>query len=214
MKRAGLNLGIGLYLLALAWGILSHTLSFQQTAHPVMYYFVWDMYTGWSPFESKMQILGRGESGQYYQLSPPPWGGSVPWGSYDRNSYDAEFLRSWKFAGNTLRHTDHEPMQRIYVVEECWPKQFNLRDSFWDQRFGTPKDRRDYFNVVRVYSPTGEIEAEQVPWRSRLLAQAIMSNPRLAAESRSGTQLFQFEGSAPKRKGSENFESSLQPLAH
>ncbi len=72
---------IASYLAFLGWGIISHALKFHSVSHPIMYFAVWDMFCGWQAYESRVHIVAEGESGQMYQLSPPPGMSSPPLGT-------------------------------------------------------------------------------------------------------------------------------------
>lgn len=213
MQRAAVNLGIVVYLSALAWGSFSHSLGYKQFSHPAMYYLVWDMFAGANWFESRTYILGEGESGTVYEISPPPWGGPQPWGYVHRASGDASFRLSGQFARNTLRYTDHEPIQRMFVVEETWAKMYNIPDELWAERFEEPKDPRKYYTIVRVLDPQGEVESKHLTWASRMYSHSIMSNPRLAEEARNSKQVFQLEGYSPGRPDTTVDPTVLRPLA-
>ena len=86
MKRWLTHLLISGYLLALFGGIASHTLNLGAVSHPGMYFFVWDMFCGWSSYADRIQVVGEGESGTYYQLAPGPWGEFKPYGKIGRAS--------------------------------------------------------------------------------------------------------------------------------
>lgn len=214
MKRWFISLAIAGYLTALSWGVMSHAFGFKKYSHPIMYYLVWDMYGGWSAFESRLYVIGEGQSGEYYQLAPAPWEGPQPFGDVDRISYDYYAMRSWKFAANTLRHTEHEPMTRVFVVEESWPKQFNMPDYVWEKRFQEPKDPRHYYNLRSVYSPDGKLVYSYPDWQTRLASNAVMSNPRLQEEARGSKPLFTFDRAGSMQPQRVNSSEGLQPLAN
>lgn len=214
MKRWLVNGSICVYLSALLWGLFSHTFSYKHLSHPVMYYLVWDMFGGWSPFESRTLVFGEGESGQFYQLSPPPWGGPKPWGAAHRATLDPSLNRNWNYAVNTLRHTRHEPIGQVFVIEECWAKQYNFPDHLWKKQFDEPKDMRKYYNLVRIFSSEGEIEVERLDWRGKLLSHSIMNNPRLMQDMQSTKRVMHIEGYRPEstRPGFDD-ATALPPLA-
>jgi hypothetical protein len=197
MKKWLTHTTIAVYLTALSWGIVSHTLSYGATAHPVMYYFVWDMFCGWTSYESRMVIVGQGESGKYYQLAPGPWGEIRPYGRIGRRHYDPSGTHSPRFALNTLRHTQHEPIARIIVVEECWAKQYNLPDRLWNERFEEPKVPHKYYQVRHIYSPDGQLAKSYPNWMSLQYSIAVSDNPRLMQDRRNNQPFF-----ALQRKGS------------
>lgn len=190
MKKWLIHGTIVAYLAALNWGILAHTLSIGTGAHPAMYYFVWDMFCGWAGYSSRTIIIGQGDSGQYYELAPGPWGEFKPFGSIGRRHYDPDGSHSPKFALNVLRHTSHEPITRIIVVEECWAKQYNLPDELWKRRFEEPKVPHRYYKVRHIYTPDGAIVQSYPNWLSLQYSIAVSDNPRLMQDRYRGRPFF------------------------
>ncbi|MEI8381174.1 MAG: hypothetical protein WCJ09_13680 [Planctomycetota bacterium] len=190
MKRWLAKLTIGTYLTALALGIGSHAMNFGTGAHPAMYYFIWDMFCGWSAHEVRYHIVGEGESGQHYRLSPAPWSTFAPYGDLERAQYDALGNSYIKIALNTLRHTDHEPIARIFVIEEAWPKKYNLPENLWAARFDEPKDAHSYFHLKSIYDGEGGLIQFNPDYVTTLQQLAITNNPRLRADSLRGRPFF------------------------
>ncbi|HUG89875.1 MAG TPA: hypothetical protein VML55_03515 [Planctomycetaceae bacterium] len=190
MKRWLSHLTIIVYLAALSWGICSHTLRVGTGAHPVMYFLVWDMFCGWSAWNTKSHIIGEGASGKFYELAPPPWGELHPFGSLDRHDYDPSSIFSARLAVNCLKHTDHEPIVRVFVVEENWPKKFNLSDDLWALRYGGPKDIQRYYRVRHVLTGDGQLMQTYATWLEYQASVCVANNPRLRAETRKGAPLF------------------------
>ena len=115
---------IGTYLLMLVFGLFSHALGYKSTDHVGMYFLVWDMYCGWCGYEVRHHIVAQGESGQYYELSPPPWGDFVAFGAAGRHDYDC----SASFTGTlTIRrpmsfsHTSPAVTNSLRMVSRCRP---------------------------------------------------------------------------------------------
>lgn len=183
MKRWFTNLIIGTYLSALAIGIVAHTLNFGSSSHPVMYYFVWDMFCGWSSHEIRYHVIGEGESGQFYEVAPGPWMHFMPYGDLDRLHYDALGNSHRKMALNTLKRTDHEPMRRIIMIEEVWPKKYNLSDRIWAMRFDEPKDKLSYFWQVAEMTEEGRVMSAVPNYITYLHSKSIADNPRLVADT-------------------------------
>jgi hypothetical protein len=190
MKRRLSQLTIGLYLAALSWGVFAHAVSFGVGAHPTMYFIVWDMFCGWSAFESRLHIVGEGVSGKYYELSPGPWGDIVPYGDAGRRHYDIVGAHVGRIAMNALKHTEHEPMSRIVVVEECWPKKYNMPEHVWDQRFDEPKDFHSYYQLRSVLAPNGQVMSMHSNWIARQMQMSVGANPRLMAAARKNQPFF------------------------
>ncbi len=180
------QLFIATYLGSLFLGLAMHAMRFKHDAHPVMYFYVWDMFCGWAAFESRTHLIGEGESGAYYRLSPGPWGDFKPYGDLTRNHYDYHGNALVGMALNALKHTDHEPMRRILFVEESWPKKYNLPDSLWAAMFSEEKDPMSYFWVRGTYSPEGERLDNRMTFLNQLYSDAVMNNPRLQADSTRG----------------------------
>lgn len=184
MRRWLTHAFIAAYVGALSWGIVSHMLKFGNFAHPAMYYFVWDMFCGWQAYESRYHIVGEGESGTLYELAPGPWGKFCPYGDLARHHYDTLGHLFHNMAMNTLRHTDHEPMRRIIVVEECWPKKLNLPDELWALRIDEPKDPQSYFWLRAAYAPDGTVMHQAPDYVAWVYGLAVINNPRLLADAR------------------------------
>lgn len=193
MKRCLTHAVIVVYLGALGWGVLAHAVSFAVGAHPVMYFLVWDMFCGWSSFSSRLQIIGEGESGTYYELAPGPWGEFQPFGNIGRRHYDVAGAHAPKLAMNALKHTRHEPITRIFVVEDCWPKKYNLPDELWAQIYDEPKDVHHYYQLRSVFTPDGLLLQQNSNWLSRQYSLSVGDNPRLQADARRSKPFFAFD---------------------
>lgn len=190
LKRWLAGTGITAYLGALLFGIVAHATNFHESDHPSMYFLVWDMFCGWSAYETRSHIVGQGVSGKYYELSPGPWGDYHPYGNISRQNYDSFNIHPATIALNCLKHTDHEPMSRLFVVEEAWAKKFNLPDSVWIQRYDEPKEPFNYYRVRTVMSPEGKTLRNQGSWLAYQHNLTITDNPRLLAESRRSQPMF------------------------
>ena len=194
MKRWLSHLTIASYLLFLAAGIVCHTVNWGTGAHPAMYYVVWDMFCGWSAYEVRYHLIGEGESGAYYDLSHGPWGEFRPYGDVGRQHYDPNGSFSFRLAYNVLDHTDHEPMSRIFVVEESWPKKFNIPDHLWEQRYEQPKDPLSYYHVRHVATADGVLLSTREGWLAFQYGVALASNPRLRADARKNQPFISVNG--------------------
>ncbi|MBI5761102.1 MAG: hypothetical protein HZA46_21470 [Planctomycetales bacterium] len=202
MKRWLVSSFIAVYLGALGFGLACHTLGSYTGSHPLMYFVVWDMFCGWASFATESHIVGEGESGKYYELSPGPWGDVKAWGTLDRHNFDAFNNHTCSIAHNTLRHTQHEPITRILVLEEHWSKKYDMPDHLWRTRFDEPKPAEipKYSYLRAEYGPNGEIIRNHVPWLSNQFSRVMADNPRLAADQRRGKPLFvldAFQGTNP-----------------
>lgn len=190
MKRWLAKLIIGSYLTALAMGVGCHAMNFGISSHPAMYYFVWDMFCGWSAHEVRYHLIAEGESGSFYRLSPPPWNTFSPYGDLERHQYDVIGNAHAKIAKNTLRHTDHEPITRFFLIEEAWPKKYNLPEQLWAERFDEVKDPHSYFWLKATFDSDGTVLQGNGDYISHLQSIAITDNPRLKEDSMRGKPFY------------------------
>ena len=181
---------ISTYLTTLAWGLVCHTLSFNQTAHPLMYYIVWDMFCGWGAYASHIHVIAEGESGKFYELTPPPWGEMRPYGSIGRQHYDSFLAHASTQAMNVLQHTRHEPITRMFVVESAWAKKYDLPDFVWNQTYNEPKDPAVYYRLRQELSSDGMALRRYSSWGENYAWLSVVDNPRLKAEARAAQPFF------------------------
>lgn len=200
MKRM-LSVGfIVAYLGALNYGILCHMMGFGTAAHPLMYFIVWDMFCGWSAYDSRAHIIGEGESEKYYDLGNPPWGVFQPWSNLGRQHYDVLNNHTGRIGFNTLRHTQHEPITRVFVIEECWAKKYNIPDSAWQARYDGPREVNKYYRVRSIILPDGTVSESVGPWLGYQSAQMLADNPRLQAQANRSRPMFLIEQDRPGRE--------------
>lgn len=190
MKRWLTHLTIAAYLGALFYGIACHAFNYNIANHPLKYFIVWDMFCGWSGYEVRTHVVGEGESGTFYELAPGPWGAFTPYGNLPRHHYDSFSSHGVDIAMNTLKHTKHEPISRIYVIEETWSKKFNLPDTVWERWYDDPKDPYSYYYLQAVYNADGYALQRNVNWLSYQTSLCLSDNPRLHADSRKGRPFF------------------------
>ncbi len=190
MKRWLSHLTIFAYVGTLFIGIASHALSLSPGAHPLMYFIVWDMFCGWSSYSNRIQLIGEGESGKFYELGPGPWGEYHPYGDIGRRHYDSFGNHLSALAVNCLKHTKHEPIRRIFAIEEYWAKKFNLPDHLWNKLYESPKDRHVYYHIRGVYDGEGRTLQFNQSWLTYQTVMTVANNPRLQADSRKGHPFF------------------------
>lgn len=190
MKRGFTHLIIGVYLTAMGAGLASQTMSFGNVSHPIMYYFVWDMFCGWSSHEIRYHVVGEGESGTYYQLAPGPWKQFMPYGDLPRVHYDVLGNSHRKMAMNALAQTDHEPIRRVIMIEEVWSKKFNMSDESWATRFDEPKEMVSYFWQRAEMTPEGRVLSALPDYLSYLQTASVADNPRLVNDMHKGRDHF------------------------
>jgi hypothetical protein len=177
---------IAAYLGALSYGLVAHTTGYHPYKHMGMYFVVWDMFCGWTGWETRNHIVAEGESGTYYDLGATPWGQMKLYGDTTREHYDTSFHHSYTLARNTAAHTDHEPLTRYLVIEEAWAKKYNLPDALWAQRLDEPKELRSYHRVRLAYDHDGTLLVSNPSWHTWLTGIALSNNPRLIADMKRG----------------------------
>lgn len=205
---------ICVYLSSLGYGLFCHTLQWNTANHPLMYYVVWDMFCGWTSYASRTHIIAEGESETFYRLSPTPWGDFHPWGRWGRENYDPFYNHVGRLARTTLRYTKHEPITRVFVVEECWAKKFDLPDAIWKTRYDDPKDLQTYTHLVAELTPEGKTIRFAGPWLTWVNMATFADNPRLQAEAQRTRPLFVMEGMQANRNVSSPMMERMQPRAH
>lgn len=178
MKRWITHFVIAGYLMVLCYGFVAHAFKVNPYGSMANYFFVWDMYCGWNSFEKRTHLVAQGESGQYYDVTPP-WKELQPYGSAKRHDYDSWGFYSGQIAANTLRHTQHEPIREVFLVEQLWSKKYNLPDELWSQRFDGPKEPKSYYYIRSVFSPEGETLKQHFDWETNLAFHSIMDNQSL-----------------------------------
>ena len=190
MKRLAAIVFICAYLGALTWGTVAHAIKYKVGSHPAMYFVVWDMFCGWSAYSNRLQVIAEGESGKFYEVSPPPWGELNPFGHIERRHYDISDLLMTRMIANNLKHTSHEPISNVYVVEELWPKKFNLPDHVWEANFNEPKDMQKYYNIRGMFAADGTKTRCLRPWLQVQLVRSISNNPRLRKQAANSQPFF------------------------
>lgn len=177
------------YLLALAWGIAAHALKVGLQGNTLSYYFVWDMFCGWDAYDNRTHIIAEDASGNYYDVREP-WGAFTPFGDVDRINYDVSNSLVPRHIEHVLNHSSHPPIDRVYVVQEVWPKQFNVPDALWTRYFHEPKEKVSYFNLTAICNARG-IPFETYPdWFNTQTLQAISDNPRLQRAAQQATPYY------------------------
>jgi len=202
MKRWITNATIAAYLGALVIGLLSHAISYRSHAHPLMYLVVWDMYCGWSAFESRLHVLGETYDGRHYQILPAPWGEFHPYQGPARRHYDVQVRFVPRMAELVLAHTEHDDIRQLIVVEEAWSKKYNLPDELWALRHPEPKDKYSYYHVRAVVSRDTDAVTRDGEWVSALSKRTIMDNPRLMSDVTRGHTFFAVDPSLNNTPGS------------
>ena len=166
------------YMLALFAGIAGHALKIGFAGTTLGYFFVWDMFCGWQAYDSRTRVIGEDAHGNYYAIEEP-WGAHTPCGNVARINHDVNNNLLPRHIHNVLNHSSHPPIDRVYVVQEIWPKQFNVPDHLWGCCFNEPRDEMRYYNLRAICNDRG-VSLEVYPdWFDEQSTQAIANNPRL-----------------------------------
>ncbi len=189
MKSVLTILFIGAYLGALSFGAVGHALKVGLCGNTLSYLVVWDMFCGWTAWDSRTHLVAEGASGQFYDLREP-WGEFHPFGHVARIHYDHTNHLLPRHINNVLRHTAHEPIERVFAIEEVWPKQYNLPPDLYDQYFGRPNDKMSYYHLRVVCANDGTPLQIFPDWHAEQKLKAVYDNPRLRRQSANATSLF------------------------
>ena len=182
LTRWAAGLFIGGYLSVLAVGVASHAVGYGQGSHPIMYYVVWDMFCGWSAQSYRTHVLAEGESGTWYDVGTGPWDDGRPfrpYGELKRVHYDVDATHAASLGMNVLRHTAHEPIMRIAVVEECWAKKYNMPEPYWSARWNVPKDPASYFAVRHTLTADGQLLGSKPGWAAEVTRRSVQSSEKI-----------------------------------
>ncbi|MGE5195245.1 MAG: hypothetical protein ACM3U2_22350 [Deltaproteobacteria bacterium] len=205
MKRVLVVAFMIFYVGALTYGNICHLVQEGKSSHPLMYFLVWDMFCGWTAFDSRIHIVAEAESGKFYDLTHPPYGELHPYGYIGRENYDQFQNHTPKLGLNVLKHTRHEPMTRLFVIEECWAKKYNMADAVWKARYDDAKDLHRYYRLRVTLLPDGTVVQSYSSWLQYQYAQMMMDNPRLVEQANRSRTLFVLDKAAkPGRDVLEN----------
>jgi hypothetical protein len=182
LRRWASGLFIVCYLLAMAWGIGAHALKAGLACNTLSYYFVWDMFCGWSAYDNRTHIVAEDVDGNYYSVREP-WGAFLPFGNVERVNYDVSNNLTPRHIRHVLEHSSHPPIDRVYVVQEIWPKQFNVPDHLWSYQFHEPKDMVSTYSLRAICNAVGTPLETYPDWFNAQTLKAIADNPRLQQAS-------------------------------
>lgn len=199
MKRRLQNGVIAAYILCFVGGFLAMSLHLAVPGQTFVYFVTFNMFSGWSCFEARMHVIGQGESGTFYQLSPGPWAEFHPYGSLARQHYDPHLENGWPFAENVLRHTTHEPIVRVIVIEEEYPKRLNIPAAQYEAYYNKPKIAQRYFSTRCVMDSHGYVLSQQPEWLRIQDQVSLLDNPRLISEADQHRAVELTDGAVPIR---------------
>lgn len=180
---------ISAYIGFLSWGVVAHALKVGICGNTISYFAVWDMFCGWSAWDQRTHVIAEGASGKFYDVKEP-WGQFQPFGSVGRIHYDHTNHMLSRHVDNILRHTSHEDIDRVYVVQEVWPKQYNLPAELYSRYFERDKDKRPYFHLRAVCSDNGTPIQAFPSWFAQQELNSLYDNPRLRQQSRRASGLY------------------------
>lgn len=184
MRRWIVGSFIVAYLSALGFGLGCQTLRMGTTMHPAMYFIVWDMYCGWAAYNHGYRAIAEGVSGTYYDLNPPPWGAFRPFDTLDRFQSIMPTNSQAKMAAHFAAHSKHEPLSRLFVIEESWAKQFDLPEYIWKAHNAIPRTPHRYAKLAIELAGDGSVTQFHTPWLETQMQMMIADNPRLQHEVR------------------------------
>lgn len=180
---------IASYIGALFWGIGAHALKVGICGNTLSYFVVWDMFCGWSAWDSRTHIVAEGASGQFYEVKEP-WGEFHPFGKVARIHYDQTNNLLPRHIANILDRTEHEPIDQVYVIEEVWPKQYNLPPKLYQHYFARESDKQSYFHLRAVCQDNGRVLKSFPDWYTQQQLNNLYSNPRLQQQAQEATSLY------------------------
>lgn len=178
-NRTAISVGIMAYLGLLIAGVVMHTFDTVGKNSAPAYLIVWDMFCGWNSYERRLHFIAEGESGTYYDASEVPSRVITPHGPTARRHFDFHNQFTGRMAAGVLARTSHEPIRRVFVVEEHWPKRFNLPASLRGD--AGLKEKTSYWHTQAVYSPDGELVQAKPLWAATQRQKSLFDNPRIRA---------------------------------
>ncbi len=189
LKRWASVLFVICYLCALAWGTGAHALKFGLTGNTLSYFFVWDMFCGWHAYDNRTHIIAEDANGTFYEVREP-WGAFTPFGNVDRINYDVSNHLVARHINNVISHTSHPDFDRVYIVQEIWPKQFNVPSNLWSYNFSEPMEKVSYFHLRSICTANGNSIETYPDWFNRQTLMTISDNPRLQQAAREATPYY------------------------
>lgn len=192
MTRAskwGAGLFIWCYLLVLSSGIVAHALKVGMARNALSYFVVWDMFCGWQAYDQRLHFIAETSDGRYFDVEEP-WGAFRPFGHVGRVHYDFSSRLLSKHINHIVSHTAHDPFDCVYIVQECWPKQYNLPDAMWEQNFCGPRDKMSYYHLRAVCDSRGDVMNLYPDWYQQQKLNSIADNPRVRHQARQSRSSF------------------------
>ena len=79
-------------------------------------------------------------------------------------------------------------MRRVVMLEEVWPKKYNLSDRIWDIRFDEPKEPMSYFWQTAEMTEDGQVTSAVPNYLNYLHYKCVANNPRLLNDVQMGKE--------------------------
>lgn len=213
MRRWMAGSFIAAYVSALCFGIACQTVRMGTAMHPCMYFIVWDMYCGWTAYNHGYRAVAEGVSGQFYDLNPPPWGAFRPFNTLDRYQSLTDPAKQARMNLLIANNTKHEPLARMFVIEEAWAKQFDLPEYIWKAHNAIARDPYRYTKVVLEQSGNGAIAQIGKPWLDGQSQAMLGDNPRLQQEIQNSRPFWQVDGKNYYESGEQNTFQTIRSAA-
>lgn len=195
------------YMGFLSWGTLAHAFKIGTDGNTISYWAVWDMFCGWSAWDNRTHIIAKGASGKFYEVKEP-WGEFHPFGNLSRIHYDHTNHLLPKHIRHILSRTEHESIDQVYVVEEVWPKQYNMPPRLYAHYFDRENDKQSYFNLRAVCQEDGNVVAVYPTWDAKQRLSSIYDNPRLRQQASRATSIY-----SPLFTPNSGRQQSFSPLS-
>ena len=188
-KKVAISCFIAVYMCYLSWGIAAHALKVGLCGNTLSYFAVWDMFCGWTAWDGRTHIIAQDSNGEFLEVREP-WGEFHPFGHVARIHYDNTNHLLSGHIDNILKNTVHENIDRVYVVEEVWPKQYNVPPKLFEQYFERANDKLSYFHLRAICAPNGRPLTINPDWHTQQQLNAVYDNPRLRRQSHNATGLY------------------------
>ena len=189
LKLVCVSLFITTYLASLSWGVVAHALRVGLCGNTLSYFVVWDMFCGWSAWDQRTHFIAEGSSGEFYDVKEP-WGQFHPFGNVGRIHYDHTNHLLTRHVAHVLSHNQHEPIERVFAVQEVWPKQYNLPPELYQEYFARENDKLPYFHVRAICSENGSPLQVYPSWFDQQSLKTVYDNPRLQKQAHQATSLY------------------------
>lgn len=179
-RKLAAALVIAAYVGALGFGVVAHALKVGIN-YTASYFVVWDMFCGWSAYDQQTHLIAETTDGKFLDLSEP-WGEFQPFGRVARVQYDLTNQVITRQIPHVLDRTQHDDVNRVFVVQEIWPKQYNMPRRIWDRYYSDPPDKLSYHHVRAICHPNGKPISVWPDWVVQQRLNSIADNPRLQQE--------------------------------